>query len=134
MCFTKLPEFRKTSPISSIFIKTFWIFFLVKDLTNRVPFLWDHSFWEHTFLARMRRLKNGWPLSAPTMAYFQYPQQIGNSFRKWRMMSAFTAGFLGLNKSIASLQRLFNLIRNTYATYFQVCTKQTCRWNNRASK
>jgi hypothetical protein len=27
VCFTKLAEFRKTSAISSIFIKTFWIFF-----------------------------------------------------------------------------------------------------------
>ena len=34
-------------------------FFLVKDLTNRVLFSKDQCFWEHTFLARMRRLKNG---------------------------------------------------------------------------
>jgi hypothetical protein len=34
-------------------------FFLVKDLTNRVLFLQAESFEKHTFLARMRRLKNG---------------------------------------------------------------------------
>ena len=31
------------------------------------------SFWEHTFLARMRSLKNGWPLLALPRAYFSHP-------------------------------------------------------------
>ena len=48
----------------------------MKDLTNRVSFLQAQSFWEHTFLARMRRLKNGWPLSAPPRAYFYHPQLL----------------------------------------------------------
>ena len=38
LCFAKLDDFRKTSAISSIFIKTFLNFFFVKDLTNRVFF------------------------------------------------------------------------------------------------
>ena len=41
----KLAEFRKMFAISSIFIETFWIFFLAKDLKNRVLFSSDHSFW-----------------------------------------------------------------------------------------
>ena len=85
-CCAKLAVFRKTSTI--VFIKTFW-FFLVKDLTNRVLFSYNHSYWNHVFLAMMRRPKNGWPLSATFIAYFYYPQQIGNNFRKWRLMIAF---------------------------------------------
>ena len=46
------------SAISSIFIKTFWIFF-VKDLANHLLFLLFVSFWERSFLARIRGLKNG---------------------------------------------------------------------------
>ena len=84
-CFAKLAAFRKTSTIVSIFIKTFWSF-LVKDLTNRVFFSYNHSSWNHVFLAMMQRSKNGWPLSATFISYFYYPQQIGNNFRKWRLM------------------------------------------------
>ena len=90
VCGAKLAEFGKMSSISSIFTKTFWMIFLVKDLTNRILFSSDHSFWEHIFWARMWCLKNGWPLSVPPMAYFYHPQHIGNNVRKWRLMSAFT--------------------------------------------
>ena len=78
------------SAISSIFIKTLWFFFLVKDLTNRVLFTQAQSFWEHTFLARMRRLKNGWPLSAPPRAYFYHPQLLKKFFGKSWNQTAFT--------------------------------------------
>ena len=80
------------------------------------------------FFARMQGLRSGWPLSAPTIAYFWYPQQIGNSFRNWQMMSAFTPGLLRLNKSIASLQH------STLYGIRTIGTKQTCKRNNRASK
>ena len=40
------------------------------------------SFCEHTFLARMRRLKNGWPLSAPPRIYFYHPQLLKKKFGK----------------------------------------------------
>ena len=55
-------------------------FFLVKDLTNRLLFPLIVSFWEHTFFARMRRLKNGRPLSAPSSAYFYDPQLLKKIF------------------------------------------------------
>ena len=54
----------KMSAISSIFIKLSQ-FFLVKDVSNCFLFPLFVSIWEHTFLARMRRLKNGWPFLAP---------------------------------------------------------------------
>jgi hypothetical protein len=39
----------------------------------------------------MRHPKNGWHFQSPLWhIYFYYPQQIGNNFRKWRLMSAFT--------------------------------------------
>ena len=91
------PSFRQFSSKLSEFLGN-------ERSDKSVPSSWDHCFWEHTFLAWMRRLRSGWPLSAPTIAYFWYPQQIGNSFRNWQMMSAFTPGLLRLNKSIASLQ------------------------------
>ena len=34
----------------------------MKNLINLVLFSKDQSFWEHTFLARLWHLKNGWPL------------------------------------------------------------------------
>ena len=55
-------------------------FFFVKDLTNRLLLLLFVSFWEHTFFARMWRLKNGWPLSAPSSAYFYHPQFLKKKF------------------------------------------------------
>ena len=73
-------KFRKTSANSSIFIKTFWIFFLVKDLTNRLLLVLFVSLWEHAFFARMRRLKNGRPLSAPSSAYFYDPPLLKKNF------------------------------------------------------
>jgi hypothetical protein len=55
-------------------------FFLMKDLTIPLLFSLIVSFWEHTFFARMRRLKNGCPLSAPPRAYFYHPQLPKNFF------------------------------------------------------
>ena len=52
----------------------------MKDLTNQVLFLQAQSFWEHTFLARMQCLKNGWPHSAPPRAYFYHPQLLKKKF------------------------------------------------------
>ena len=45
-----MAEFRKKRAISSIFIKTFWILFLVKDLKNILFIYLNVGFWEHTFL------------------------------------------------------------------------------------
>ena len=94
-CGAKLAEFRKTSAISSSFIKTFWILLLVKDLTNHLLFLLIVSFWEHTFFARMRRLKNGWLLSAPPRAYFYHPQLPKKFFGESWHQAALTQKKLG---------------------------------------
>ena len=40
----------------------------------------NHNIWKHNFLAMMQRPKNEWSLSAPPIAYFYQPQQIGNIF------------------------------------------------------
>ena len=85
----KIGGIYKTSSISSIFIKTFWFFF-VKDLTNRLLFPLIVSFWEHNFLARMRHLKNGWPLSAPPRVYFYHPQLLKKNFGDSWHQTAFT--------------------------------------------
>ena len=71
------------------FHQNFLNFFLVKDLTNRVLFLQAQSFWEHTFLARMRHLKNGWPLSAPPRVCFYHPQLLKKHFGKSWHQTAF---------------------------------------------
>ena len=72
--------------ISSIFIKKFLT--IGENCNKSGSFLPDHSLWENIFLAMMRN--GGYPLSATVMAPFYYPQQIGNSFRKWWLMSTFT--------------------------------------------
>ena len=74
----------------SIFIKSFWNFFWWKIWHFRFFFSSDHNFCKHIFWARMRCLKNGWPLSAPSMAYFYHSQLIGIYVREWQLMSAFT--------------------------------------------
>ena len=51
-------------------------------MINRVIFLQAQSFLEHTFLTRVRRLKNGWPLSAPPRACFYHPQLLKKKFVK----------------------------------------------------
>ena len=61
-------------------------FFLVKDLTNCLLFPMFISFWEHTFLARMRSLKNGWPLLALPRAYFSHPLLL-KIFFWWKLTS-----------------------------------------------
>ena len=65
VCFTKMDKFRKTSAISSIFIKT-------------------------TFLARMRCLKYRWPLSLLPRAYFCHPQLLKKKFGESCHLTAFT--------------------------------------------
>ena len=57
----------------------------MKDLTNWVLYSSDHKFWEHISLAMMQRPKYRSPLSAASMAYLYYPQQIDNNFRKRRL-------------------------------------------------
>ena len=49
-------------------------FLLVKDLKIFLLFRLIVSFREHTSFARMRRLKNGCPLSARPRAYFYHSQ------------------------------------------------------------
>ena len=61
-----------------------------KDLTNRLLFLLIISFWEHIHLARMWRLKNGWPLSVPPRAYFYHPQLPKKLFGESWNQTAFT--------------------------------------------
>jgi hypothetical protein len=69
----KRPPFLQFSPKLSDF-------FLVKDLTNCLFILFLFflvSFCEHTFFARMRRLKNGCPLSAlprPSSIILNFPK------------------------------------------------------------
>ena len=83
------PNFEKRTPFLQILSKLS-DFFLVKDLTNILLFQFIATFWEHIFLARMRCLKNGWPLSAPPRAYFYHPQLLKKKFGKSWHQTAFT--------------------------------------------
>jgi hypothetical protein len=70
------PNLEKHPPFLQFSSNISKFLFLVKDLTNRLLFLLIVSFWEHAFFAKMQRLKNGCPLSAPPgpRAYFYHPQ------------------------------------------------------------
>jgi hypothetical protein len=57
-------------------------FFKVKDLTNWILFSSDHNFWEHVFWLGCVIQKMDDHFQRPPMTYFNYPQQIGNYFRK----------------------------------------------------
>ena len=103
VCGAKLAEFGKMSSISSIFTKTFWMIFLVKDLTNRILFSSDHSFWEHIFWAMMRLLRNGWSLSSPL----------------WHIsiiLSKLAMGFLGLSKGFTIPNCFLNVLFKPWTT------------------
>ena len=64
--------------------------FLVENLTDRFFYSFNHSFWEHIFLARMWCLKNGWQLSAPPRTYFYHPQLFKKIYRESWDLTAFT--------------------------------------------
>ena len=93
-------------------------FFLVKDLINRLLLPLFVSFWEHSFFARMRCLKNGWPFSAPSSVYFYHPQLFKKIFgESWNHL-AFTKN---------NLRSFGEKWRNTS----DICTRSKQIWTHR---
>ena len=78
-------------------------------------------FWEHRFLARMRCLKNGWPLLAPPIAYFHHPQFLKKEFGESWHQIAFTKKNVEVLVKIeenTSLCTVADLIRERWLDWF----------------
>ena len=83
VCCPKLAKYRKTSNISSIFIKTFWISFSLEIFYIDFFFsLIIHNFWVQYFFLGCNVQKSGWPISVPHMTYYYHPQKVSNNLRK----------------------------------------------------